>query len=71
MKRHFSNRGEALAEVTAGRNLVSRKASVRTSFMIQGDRRVGSSVWFSPPEETPSPRRRKQKQSKEDITIML
>jgi len=30
MKRHFSNRGEALSEVTAARLLASRKASLKT-----------------------------------------
>jgi hypothetical protein len=49
MKRHFSNRGEALAEVTAGRGLADRKTSVRTAFMTQAGRRAKSSPWFSSP----------------------
>ena len=32
MQRHFSNRGEALAEVTAARMLVGRKRSARSEF---------------------------------------
>ena len=41
MKRHFSNRGEALSEVTAARVLANRKGSIKTSFMTQADRRTG------------------------------
>jgi len=37
MKRHFSNRGEALPEVTAARVLAHRKGSVKTSFVTQVD----------------------------------
>jgi hypothetical protein len=68
MKRHFSNRGEALAEVTAARSLASRKGSIRRSFMIQADRRIGLSIWLRPPKETAAPPKRKQKPSLEKIT---
>jgi len=71
MKRHFSNRGEALAEVTAARCLASRKASIRTSFMIQADRRMGSSIWLRPAREITSPPKRKQKPSTKENTLVL
>jgi len=71
MKRHFSNRGEALAEVTAARWLASRKASAKTSFMIQADRRIGSSTWLLPPKGTTSPRKTKQKVPNDEVTIVL
>lgn len=38
MKRHFSNRGEAISEVTAARVLVSRKIAVTASFITKADR---------------------------------
>jgi hypothetical protein len=56
MKRHFSNRGEALAEVTAGRGLADRKASVRAAFMNQVGRRARSPQWFSPAKDLQIPR---------------
>ena len=71
MKRHFSNRGEALAEVTAARWLASRKTSVKTSFMIQADRRIGSSIWLPPPKGTTNPRKGKQRVSNNEVTIIL
>jgi hypothetical protein len=46
MKRHFSNRGEAISEVTAARVLASRKTSVKASFMPQGERRTNLPSWF-------------------------
>jgi len=45
MKRHFSNRGEAISEVTAVRALASRKTAVRASFMTQSERRTKPSFW--------------------------
>jgi len=71
MKRHFSNRGEALPEVTAARVLANRKASVRTSFVTQADRRIGSPFWFSRRVEVTNPPRRRQPRPKEDATISL
>lgn len=71
MKRHFSNRGEALSEVTAARVLANRKVSVRTSFMTQADRRTGSPFWFSGQVEVPNPPKRRQPRRKEDVTISL
>jgi hypothetical protein len=71
MKRHFSNRGEALSEVTAARVLANRKASVRTSFMTQADRRASSQFWPSGRVEVTNPPKRRQPRRKEDFTISL
>jgi len=51
MQRHFSNRGEALAEVTATRMLVGRKGAARSEFTTQG-RRAKPEGWFSQSAET-------------------
>lgn len=71
MKRHFSNRGEALAEVTAGRGRADRKASLRTAFMTQGDRRATPERWFSRPLEITNRPKGKQPRRNEDVTIFL
>jgi hypothetical protein len=47
MKRHFSNRGEAIAEVTAARVLASRKIAATASFMTQAERRTSPPFWSS------------------------
>jgi len=49
MKRHFSNRGEAISEVTAARVLASRKTVVRASFMTQAERRTNPPFWSLQP----------------------
>jgi hypothetical protein len=71
MKRHFSSRGEALAEVTVARCLASRKASVKTSFMNQSDRRTKSSGWLLAPKGAISLPAKKHKESKEENTLIL
>lgn len=71
MKRHFSNRGEALSEVTAARVLASRKASIKTSSMTQADRRTGSPFWSSPRVEVTHSPKKRQPRRKEDLTISL
>lgn len=71
MKRHFSNRGEALSEVTAARGVADRRAPVRAGFRTQADRREKSPHWFSQREEIRSPRKRKQKPPNEDVKIVL
>jgi hypothetical protein len=71
MKRHFSNRGEALSEVTAARGVADRRASLRAAFMTQADRWERSPHWFSQREQTTSPRKRKQKRPNEDVRIVL
>lgn len=46
MKRHFSNRGEAISEDTAARVLASRRTAIRTSFMTQAERRTNPPFWL-------------------------
>jgi len=71
MKRHFSNRGEALPEVTAARVLANRQGSVKTSFMTRADRQTGSPFWSSQRKEVTSPPQRRQPRRKQDVTISL
>ncbi len=59
MKRHFSARGEPLAEVTAARGLADRKASLKSAFMSQADRRTRTAPWFSQPLEVSNRPKRK------------
>jgi len=64
MQRHFSNRGEALAEVTAARMLGRRKRSPQSAFTTQPRRGTRSEVWFARPEEATPSRRKKQDNAK-------
>ena len=60
MQRHFSNRGEPLAEVTAARMQASRK-SAKSGMMREG-RRAPTEEWFSHPAEAlPRPKRKPSK----------
>ena len=52
MQRHFSNRGEPLAEVTAARMLAGRRGS-KAGFTGQPGRRVIRQTWFSERVEKP------------------
>jgi hypothetical protein len=71
MKRHFSNRGEAISEVTAARVLASRKASIKASFMSQGDRRTNLPFWSLQGVDVGNHPRKKQTKRSEDDTIMF
>lgn len=71
MKRHFSNRGEALSEVTAARVLANRKASIKTSYMTQADRRTGFPFWPSGRVEVVNSPKKRGPRRKEDVTISL
>jgi hypothetical protein len=70
MQRHFSNRGEALAEVTAARTSAGRKRSAQAEFTTQG-RRSKVQQWFSQPVETTTPAKRKQPIQDANITPLL
>ena len=70
MKRHFSNRGEALAEVTAARCLASRKASIKASFVIQADRHIASSIGAPPREAAGAPKRKQRLFKKEEALVL-
>jgi hypothetical protein len=70
MHRHFSNRGEAQAELTAARMLAGRKQSAKSA-ITQDGRRGTAEQWFSQPvEATPRPKRKKPKRSG-DVTTLL
>jgi len=71
MKRHFSNRGEALAEVTAARVLAHRKGSVKTSFVTQAGPRSSVPFWSSQRKEVTHHPQRRQPRRKDDVTISL
>lgn len=71
MRRQFSNRGEALPEVTAALCLASRKAKVRTSFMSQADRWTGSSGRLPPTKGAITPFKTKQRSSNKENTLFL
>ncbi len=70
MKRHFSNRGEAISEVTAARVLASRKAPVKAAFIL-GERRANLPSWFLHGVEFGNHPRKKQTGRNEDDRIML
>jgi hypothetical protein len=71
MQRHFSNRGEALPEVTAARMLAGGKRSAKSGLGTQAGRRATSEQWFSrPPETTPRPTKKRSKKN-EDVTTTL
>jgi hypothetical protein len=71
MKRHFSNRGEAISEVTATQVLASRKASVKASFMPHGERRTNLPFRSLQGVEVGNHPRKKQTRRNEDDTIMF
>jgi hypothetical protein len=70
MQRHFSNRGEALPEVTAARTLVGRKRSGKSEPAPQAGRRA-TEQWFSRPAETTSRPKKKQPKRDANITTLL
>ena len=47
MQRHFSNRGEALAEVTAARALAHRTLPARSTWITKSGRRGTTEQWFT------------------------
>jgi len=71
MKRHFSNRGEAISELTAARVLASRKSAVRSSFMTQAQRRTRPPFWPLHQLEDRNRPRTKQPKRSDDGTILL
>jgi hypothetical protein len=71
MKRHFSNRGEALSEVTAARSVTDRKTSIKAAFRSQVDRRARTQPWFPQPLEIPTHPNRKPSTPKKNGKIFL
>lgn len=71
MKRHFSNRGEAISEVTAVRFLATRKTAVRTSFMTQAEGWTNLPFWSLQQAEVRTRPRKKHLKRNDDDTILL
>ena len=71
MKRHFSNRGEAISEVTAARALASRKISVKSSSMTQAERRTNPLFWSLQRVEVRNRPRKEHPKGNEDDKILL
>jgi hypothetical protein len=72
MQRHFSNRGEALAEVTAARVLARRKAPVNSSFTARTGGRFPFEQWFMKPAVTTQrPKTKQRPKHDEDVTPLL
>ena len=67
MQRHFSNRGEALAEVTAARMLARRKRSAQSPAPAQGARQIKAEQWFTKPAQLTQ--RPKKTQPKRDEAV--
>ena len=71
MKRHFSNRGEAISEVTAARALASRKTSAKSSPMTQAERRTNPLFWSLQRVEARNGPRKEHPKRNEDDRILL
>jgi hypothetical protein len=71
MQRHFLNRGEALAEVTAARMLVGGTQSAESGLVTQAGRRATSEQWFLQPVKPIDRQKRKQAKGKADVTTFL
>jgi len=71
MQIHFSNLGEALAEVTAARMLVGGKQAAKWGLVTQAGRRATSEQWFSQPVKPIHRPKRKQAKGKADVTTFL
>jgi hypothetical protein len=71
MQRHFSNRGEALPEITAARMLAGRKTSAHSAFTTRVGRRSKPEQWFVQPAGIPNFPKRKPQQRGEDTTLVL
>ncbi len=65
MQRHFSNRGEALAELNAAKMLARRKPTTQSMSTFQSARQVKSEQWFKTRGES-SQRRKSVKPPKHD-----
>jgi len=71
MQIHFSNLGEALAEVTAARMLDGGKQAAKWGLAAQAGRRATSEQWFSQAVKPIYRPKRKQAKGKADVTTFL
>jgi len=70
MQRHFSNRGEALAELTAARMLAGRKRPRKSEFGTQAVRQATTKQWFSQSLATTPRPKRKQANLNGEVTTL-
>jgi uncharacterized protein (TIGR02246 family) len=72
MQRHFSNRGEALPELTAARMMASRSRPQKPTSAAESNRRARTRQWFSPPAATtPQPKKKQPNQIEKVATVAL
>jgi hypothetical protein len=71
MQRHFSNRGEALAELTAARMMASRRRPRKSAFATQANRRATTMQWFSQPVGIKPQPKKKQPNRTGEVTTSL
>ncbi len=71
MQRHFSNRGEALAQVTAARMIASKKEQPGPVLIPQRGQRRAYDQWFPEPPEAIERSKRKLPRSKGGDTPLL
>jgi len=71
MQRHFSNRGEALAEVTAARVLARRTQLAKSTCITKSGRQGTTEQWFARPVETNHRPERKRPNRSGDVTPFL
>jgi len=69
MQRHFSNRGEALAEVTAARMLARRIRPAEPASATQRGRQAKAAQWFT--SQRTRPKAAKHPKHDADITPLL
>lgn len=71
MQRHFSNRGDALPEVTAARMLAGRGRFAHSARTGQGGRQAKSEQWFTKATATTKQPKARQLKHDEDVTPPL
>ena len=69
MQRHFSNRGEALSEVTAAR-MLARHNPARSASTVQAGRARKTERWFNKTETVPVSKAKHTKREKGDIPLL-
>jgi len=70
MQRPFSNRGQALAEVTAARMLARQKRLAGSALAAQSGRKAKAEPWSKPAEITQRPKTKPPKHDA-DVTPVL
>lgn len=71
MQRHFSNRGEALAEMAAAKMMADRKPPTKSEWADQSGRRIAPGQWQSSVEVIRPARPVTKKESKAKVKPVL